>query len=607
MADKCAGCTNKYGFFERPSTCPECHRGFCQTCLPYQGKKVKKYQPQVSLEPCVYCKRQKAINKAEEAEILSNFQERFYDRAHIEPPIQSKLRLDLITRQNSTPSPNSAHKQGSSEEDRALGERLRKLKEFHKATPPSYSEEEMREKLERLRDEEGEKGKGKMGGGGGGGGENDKSEAKRLDTNYETQIEQTDKLLEQATDEVRLEDRLRQGNEAVDEELLKRFQDLKGSTKTSRDIPEGSERPSHKINFDIRNLLDSIEAPATSDQDPEKLLEDLKALQSQQESAAEQELQSAHVQCLLSEAHRLANEEREGEGNTAEDDDSDDDDDPLGNIAYPKLPEVDSTLSGVSGVTQTSDETWDSSAAEVAKLLEEGRDDLKWEEERHKETHEFIEQTSERLAQLRDEDHTSSHDLPEDEIVKSKPKKPKGDTRNLDFTWSYFGTPTITLSSSGSATSQLGAASDRSYSSEDGKEFNEEVQTLIARVLEEADLDSRLESSSLNYQPKSVHPVHLTETVHPDHQTLHSNGESACTPSAGATALPPRASAAAGGVEGACGLDELPWCCICNDDASLRCHDCDNDLYCKKCFTEGHQQFGLYDHQYTPFEPPKKF
>ncbi|NXP35365.1 ANCHR regulator, partial [Leiothrix lutea] len=97
----------------------------------------------------------------------------------------------------------------------------------------------------------------------------------------------------------------------------------------------------------------------------------------------------------------------------------------------------------------------------------------------------------------------------------------------------------------------------------------EAICRVLKQLTEEAALD---EASGFNIPPDQ------TTQPGPSQQNLHS---------AGTTALA-RADDS--------DEDELPWCCICNEDATLRCHGCDGDLYCQRCFWEGHEEFDLKDH-----------
>lgn len=48
--------------------------------------------------------------------------------------------------------------------------------------------------------------------------------------------------------------------------------------------------------------------------------------------------------------------------------------------------------------------------------------------------------------------------------------------------------------------------------------------------------------------------------------------------------------------------DELPWCVLCNDDATIRCLDCGGDLYCTRCNKEAHRSWGDDDHRCVEYK-----
>lgn len=47
---------------------------------------------------------------------------------------------------------------------------------------------------------------------------------------------------------------------------------------------------------------------------------------------------------------------------------------------------------------------------------------------------------------------------------------------------------------------------------------------------------------------------------------------------------------------------ELPWCVLCNNDATVKCYDCDGDLYCNTCNIEVHTNYADAHHRVVPYK-----
>uniref|UniRef100_A0A8D0G649 Zinc finger FYVE-type containing 19 n=1 Tax=Sphenodon punctatus TaxID=8508 RepID=A0A8D0G649_SPHPU len=123
--------------------------------------------------------------------------------------------------------------------------------------------------------------------------------------------------------------------------------------------------------------------------------------------------------------------------------------------------------------------------------------------------------------------------------------------------------------------------------SDEEMEEEEAIQRVLKQLTEEASLD---EASGFNIPPdQTTQPVTLQQNL--PEKTKHKVSE-------------PKPSLIAKVAES--DEEELPWCSICNEDATLRCHGCDDDLYCQRCFREGHDEFDRKEHQTSSYHPPRK-
>ncbi|XP_020651386.2 abscission/NoCut checkpoint regulator isoform X2 [Pogona vitticeps] len=117
--------------------------------------------------------------------------------------------------------------------------------------------------------------------------------------------------------------------------------------------------------------------------------------------------------------------------------------------------------------------------------------------------------------------------------------------------------------------------------SDEEMDEEEAIQRVLKQLTEEAALD---EASGFNISPdQSTQPTIVQQ------KSAKKSSQAQISAAPKNALLPVKTSDS--------DEEELPWCCICNEDAILRCHGCDDDLYCQRCFRESHDEFDRKEHR----------